>query len=51
MSQAQPNPDEVFSHQMKAILKPMIDSVKTEKPKDPVIKNLLLNNFCIYKYR
>jgi len=42
MSQAQPNPDEIFLKQMKGILKPMIDSAKIEKPKDPVIKDLFI---------
>jgi hypothetical protein len=37
MSQTQPSPDQIFSQQMKSILKPMVDSVKMEKPKDPVI--------------
>ena len=36
MSQAQPNPDEIFYQQMRAVLKPMINSALAEKPKDPV---------------
>jgi hypothetical protein len=36
MSQQQPSPEDIFFQQMRAILKPMIDSTLSEKPKDPV---------------
>ena len=36
MSQPQPNSDENFYQQMRGILKPMIDSALSEKPKDLV---------------
>ena len=39
MSQSQPSPDEIFLQQMRAILKPMINSTLEEKPKDPVNLN------------
>lgn len=39
MSQQQPTQEEVFLNQMRAILKPMIDSTLSEMPKDPVSKN------------
>lgn len=35
-SQPKANPDDIFYQQMKAILKPMINSALLEKPKDPV---------------
>jgi hypothetical protein len=52
MSQQQPSPEDIFFQQMRAILKPMIDSAKLELPKDPVIKNKIIHIFinlgCIY---
>ena len=41
-SQPKQNPDEIFFQEMKAILKPMINSALLEKPKDPV--NNIINN-------
>ena len=48
MSQPQPNPDEIFYQQMRAVLKPMINSALLEKPKDPVSKMKIIFVF-IYK--
>ena len=47
-SQPRPNPDEIFFQEMKAILKPMINSALLEKPKDPVSKMKIIFVF-IYK--
>ena len=47
-SQPKANPDDIFYQQMKAILKPMINSALLEKPKDPVSKMKIIFVF-IYK--
>ena len=47
-SKPRQNHDEIFFQEMKAVLKPMINSALLEKPKDPVSKMKIIFVF-IYK--